>query len=83
MKNIVLTIALLLAFGLAAQAQRDAFVTWDDNDAGWNRLDDNGIIFTLPSMHGSITDDNAPLGSGLLVLTALGMGYAARKKRRN
>ena len=81
MKKLALTIALISTMALGANAQRDAFVTWDDNE--WERYDNNGIAFTLPSMHGSSFDDNAPLGSGLLVLTILGAGYATKRRHNN
>lgn len=37
----------------------------------------------LPSTHGDINDYNAPVGSGLLILTALGAGYAIKCRRKN
>lgn len=85
MKKFLLTIAVVLAFGFSASAQygcSDAFYqNWDENEG---RFDvGNGFSFVLPSSHGSGLDTGgtAPLGSGLLVLTALGAGYVASKRK--
>ena len=88
MKKILFAIAIIMTIGLTANAQgrNDAFF----NDWGSNN-DRNGDIVTtlgisLPytiNMGDNGQDPSAPLGSGLLVLTALGAGYAvARKKRK-
>ena len=82
MKKILFAIAIVLTLGLTANSQNknDAFVTdWDNG--GWNRTADMPAILggTLGGLNG---DQEAPLGSGLLVLTALGAGYAVAKKRK-
>ncbi len=84
MKKIIFAIAIVLTLGLTANAQgkNDAFVTeWGSvsNDT-WR----SALALTLPSGGlGTIDGDvPAPLGSGLLVLTALGAGYAVAKKRK-
>ena len=82
MKKLLLTIALVLTIGFGANAQRDAFFSWNDADNDMYRDIDNGINFTLPTSHGLDYDNTAPLGSGLLVLTALGAGYAAARRGR-
>ena len=81
MKKILLTIAILMTMAFSANAQSDAFFNWNDADNETYRYNDNGITFNLPTAHGIEYDDNAPLGSGLLILTALGAGYAIKKKR--
>ncbi len=82
MKKILFAIAIIMTMGFAANAQSDTFFKWTDGDNEIYRGDDNYIL-TLPNYHGDGTDQQAPLGSGLLVLTALGAGYVAvRKKRR-
>lgn len=85
MKKIALAIALVLALGLAANAQMgisDAFFNdWATSDF----LRDGGLGLMLPGLpgdHGLGGDVPAPLGSGLLILGALGAGYAIRKKKR-
>ena len=82
MKKILFTIALIITMGVTATAQSDGFFrSYCDNDYT-NRTEDN--TFILPSSHGTDYDyDSAPLGSGLLILTALGAGYALKKKRKS
>ena len=82
MKKILFAIALTITLSLTASAQSytDSFVDWTDSDAGRNPVD-WAIVF--PASHFTNTDQNgAPLGSGLLILSALGAGYAAARKRK-
>ena len=82
MKKILLALALTITLSLTASAQsyNDSFVDWTDSDAGRTSVD-WAIVF--PASHFTNTDQNgAPLGSGLLILTALGAGYAAARKRK-
>ena len=66
--------------GLSASAQRgmDGFFNYD------NGLDNRGgELPGLPTTEiGTTGNATAPLGSGLLVLTALGAGYALRRRKR-
>ena len=83
MKKFLFSIALTITLGLTASAQfnnTDGFFNnWNDND---DRFSDGGFSFVLPASHGFGEDTpSAPLDSGLLVLTALGAGYALKKKR--
>ena len=81
MKKIILALAIVLTVGLTANAQRDSFFNdWDDIGNGLDR--DNVFMPALPGSHGITDDINAPLGSGLLVLTALGAGYAVARRKR-
>ena len=86
MKKILFAIAIVLTIGLTANAQsRDGFFSDWDNGYG-NRINDpSSIDFNLPSNTtlGNGQNEQAPLGSGLLVLTALGAGYAVARKRKN
>ena len=83
MKKILFTIALIITLSLTASAQfninTDAFFNdWEQSE----RLMDGGFSFVLPASHGFGEDTpSAPLGSGLLVLTALGARYAVARKR--
>ena len=85
MKKILFAIAIVLTISLTVNAQgRDSFFSEWSNDRGY--VEDQGLGLPGASM---ITggqfgnDQDAPLGSGLLILTALGAGYAvARKKRK-
>ena len=83
MKKILFAIAIVLTLGLTANAQsgkNDAFVTdWaSSNNRAWGST----LDLVLPTTFGSTDDVTTPLGSGLLVLTALGAGYAVVKKRK-
>ncbi len=87
MKKILFAVVLVLTIGLCANAQRggkDGFFTeWDDVSNGLDKFDDfgNGLRNPgLPGGHGG-GDTPAPLGSGLVVLTALGAGYAVAKRK--
>ena len=84
MKKILFTIALTITLGLTATAQNDGFFSnWNDFDNGLDRTGYE-IGFVLPASHGNGLDTpSAPLGSGLLVLTALGAGYAVTRRRKN
>ena len=81
MKNILFAIAFIftLSFGASAQSYNDSFVDWTDSDI--NRDVTWAIVF--PTTHFTDTDQNgSPLGSGLLILTALGAGYAVSTRRK-
>lgn len=79
MKKIFLTIALTLGLTMGAMAQSDAF--FSDYESFSNREGgDNPDLPMLPKDHGEI-GNQSPLGSGLLILTALGAGYALSKRR--
>ena len=76
MKKILLAVALVMALGIGTKAQ-DGFIM------DWNNATRDGDITmpSVPGQHGLSGDQSAaPLGSGLLILTALGAGYALRKR---
>lgn len=87
MKKTILATALVMTMSLAASAQSDGFFSKYDN--GGNReISDPSKALVMPGTPlGSDDNSNAsPLGSGLLVLTALGAVYALKenyKKRNN
>ena len=83
MKKILFATAIVLIMGLTANAQgRDGFFADYDNGFS-NRTTGDALDIENPLGHGLTTNTETPLGSGLLVLTALGAGYAvARKKRK-
>ena len=82
MKKILLAIAIVMTMGFCANAQRDSFFNnWDDVNNGLDRTDSE--LPSFPSLHGLSTDQDAPLGSGLIILGALGAGYALRKRKEN
>ena len=84
MKKIIFAIAIVLTLGLTANAQgkKDAFVdTWGDSRVDWAS---GSIDLLLPTgaIGGQQNQSGAPLGSGLLVLTALGAGYLLHKHNK-
>ena len=87
MKKILLALAIVLTMSLGASAQyfnggKDGFFNdWEDVDNG---LDRTGAVEmpALPYQHGDDQDQEAPLGSGLVILTALGAGYAVARRRK-
>lgn len=83
MKKIIIAIAIVLTMTFGANAQSDWFVSGLDNSG--SRFSSEVLPLLVIGGVGAWNDDQpatAPLGSGLLVLTALGAGYAAYKKRR-
>ena len=85
MKKIILSLALVFAMGLCVNAQRDSYFNdWDDVSNGLDKVNiyeptrDPG----LPGGHGG-GDTPAPLGSGLIILTAMGAGYAIARRKRD
>lgn len=95
MKKLFFTLTLLLALTLGASAQGGMFgygrigETYTDwGPSYWNATQDwtrtVGGSLILPTSHGSGTDQNGvPVGSGVLLLTALGAAYALKKRKRN
>ena len=83
MKKILLAIALVIMMGFGAKAQlglTDAFF----NDWAQSDLMRDVTLISLPGSHGlEVNQSAAPLGSGLLVLTALGAGYAVARRKRD
>ena len=83
MKKILFAIAIVMMMGFTANAQSDGFFhSWDDYEE--NRISDfKPVIPAVGLINGGAygNDVNAPLGSGLLVLTALGAGYAMARRR--
>ena len=83
MKKLALTIAIVLGLGLTTFADPNGggvFGRGESND----RTETNSNLFAGPKLpnHGQSTNQNAPLGSGIAVLTALGAAYMVTKKRK-
>lgn len=85
MKKILFAIAIVLTIGFSANAQgRDGFFSSYDNGYSNREVSDptsGDFNLNFPN-HFETNDNGAPLGSGLLVLTALGAGYAVYRKRK-
>ena len=84
MKKILFAIAIVLTMSFSAVAQQnDAYFTdWNNSSFRMDAPNDLSLPIVGLITGGQFgTDYDAPVGSGLLVLTALGAGYALRKKR--
>ena len=94
MKKLALTFAIVLSLSLGAFAQGGLFQYGEVSDEeyyaiyGYEQQDEpydmrnrNGMFPTLPD-HGAQTNQNAPLGSGALLLIGFGAAYAAAKRRK-
>ena len=79
MKKILFAIAFVMMM-VIANAQSDGFFK-SDNGGYSNRENEGGGIMALPN-HGADTDQTAPLGSGMLILTAMGAGYAIARRKK-
>lgn len=80
MKKILLVLSLVMAVAFGANAQ-DGFFRGDNS---MQRTGTPGVDEPLVphgTVGGILDQEAAPLGSGLLVLTALGAVYLVRKKR--
>ena len=81
MKKIVLTFAVVIGLGLTSFAQGGLFQRGNTPENSQEGTSLRGDGPGLPG-HGSQTDEPAPLGSGIVLLTALGAAYGIAKKRR-
>lgn len=86
MKKILFAIAIVMMIGFTASAQRGTdgfFGSYNDDSYGNRGISDLGLP-TLQNEMGSdpTPDPTVPLGTGLLILTALGAGYAVARKKK-
>ena len=83
MKKILITFAIIMTMALNANAQSDGFFSNYYDGFDYDRMNDpNEIGLVMPGSNiGTNTNESAPLGSGLLILTALGAGYMIKKNR--
>ena len=83
MKKLALTLAIVLGLGLTSFADPNGggmFGRGETNEQSSNR---DGIFSPILPAHGQNSNQPAPLGSGIVVLTALGAAYLVGKKRHN
>ena len=78
MKKIIATIAIILSFGFGvnAQSKSDGFFSQSLLDYRDNETELPG----LPT-HGLTKNQDAPLGSGLLLLAAMGLAYGVKRTK--
>lgn len=83
MKKLIFTFAIIMTMALSANAQSDGFFNNYYNDVYNDRMSNpNEIGLVMPgSTIGSNTNESAPLGSGLLIMTVLGAAYMIKKNR--
>lgn len=96
MKKILLVFVLVLSMGLDMIAQPNGGFFKNNYNDDHNRhglfngnndnrdrlIDINGILGLPSDQIGSTNNSPAPVGSGLLILTALGIGYSIQKRKR-
>ena len=83
MKKILLILVLVFAMCFGGLAQRSDGFFNADNDDVYNRISDPNDLLNLPSGGlGSTNNESAPLGNGLIILTAIGAGYAIKKRKQ-
>jgi len=80
MKKLILTTAIILGIGLTSFADPNGGGVFQrgNEESGSNRL---GGTPALPA-HGLNDNQPAPLGTGVMVLTALGAAYLVGKRRK-
>ena len=81
MKKLALTIAIVLGIGLTSFADPNGGGVFQrgDETSGGNRSE---LFSPALPRHGQTTNQNAPLGTGIAVLTALGAAYLVGKRRK-
>ena len=79
MKKIIATIAIISSLSFSANAQSDGFF---NNRSLLDYRDENYTELPRIPDHGLTTNQNAPLGSGLLLLAGMGLAYGVRRKMK-
>lgn len=86
MKKLIVIIVIVFQICVSGFAQdRGLFGYGETRETTNNREGGNNTsLINLPVSHGGTEDQGAPLGSGALLLTALGAAYAIKnRKNRN
>lgn len=83
MKKIILSIIFAMVMSFGANAQIDAMVTDWDNTYRTTMDEMPWLPAVIIGINSDLNASNTPLGSGLLIFTALGAGYILRKKKNN
>lgn len=82
MKKILFTIALVMTMAFCANAQRDGFFgDWQYEERTMSDVE-NGLALPNTAIGSHLNSNAAPLGSGLLILTALGGCYVLIRKKQ-
>ena len=78
MKKLALTLAIVLGLGMASFAQGGGLFQRGDLP---EQQREGGVLTPGLPNHGETGNQNAPLGTGIAVMTALGAAYLIGKKR--
>jgi len=83
MKKKIFVLALVMTMAFCANAQRDGFFSdWQYEDRTVSDPNDFGLSLPNTTIGSNENSNGAPLGSGLLILTALGGGYALIRNKQ-
>ena len=80
MKKILFAIAFVMMM-VIANAQSDGWFKASGDD--YSQRAGTSPDIALPGSHGLTNDQASPLGSGLIILGALGAGYAIARRKRD
>ena len=88
MKKLIMTTAIVLGLSMTTFAQGSMFHRENSRDNGNAVYESKGNYFRTDPLtpglpiHGQNSNQDAPLGGGIALLTALGAAYLVGKKRR-
>ena len=88
MKKLTITLTVILGLSMTTFAQGSMFHRENSRDNGNAVYESKGNLFRTDPLtpglpiHGQTSNQDAPLGSGIALLTALGAAYLVGKKRR-
>ncbi len=88
MKKLIMTTAIVLGLSMTTFAQGSMFHRENSGDIGNAVYESKGNLFRTDPLtpglpiHGQTSNQDAPLGGGIALLTALGAAYLVGKKRR-
>lgn len=87
MKKLIITITLALGLGMGLNAQNDGFFTSTYGEYRESENDWGLDMPLLPGSHGYLDDyscaEQAPLGSGIILLAGMALGYGIKRKINN
>ena len=81
MKKLLITTALVLAFGIGANAQSLLGKSFDETRDSDGSLTTPKIV-SQHNLNDDVDGEGTPLGSGIAVLLGLGAAYMVAKKRK-
>jgi len=88
MKKLIMTTAIVLGLSMTTFAQGSMFHRENSRDNGNAVYESKGNLFRTDPLtpglpiHGQTSNQDAPIGGGIALLTALGAAYLVGKKRR-